>query len=70
MTTTEERRRGLHGVAGGSENALEEGVWGRNLLKVSLPLARPSQALTHKPDTHHTKIQPGTRFSYDALALK
>ena len=29
---------------GGSKEALEEGVWGRNLEKVSLPLARPNQA--------------------------
>src|ERR1017187_6880178 len=44
MTANERAGRGLHGSAGGSEGALEEGVWGRNLEKVSLPLARPNQA--------------------------
>src|ERR1035441_5875274 len=44
MTANERAGRRLHGGAGGSEGALEEGVWGRNLEKVSLPLARPNPA--------------------------
>ena len=30
-------------TGGGKMSALEEGVWGRNLAKVSPPLARPQQ---------------------------
>ena len=48
MTTNEERRR-LQGVTGESENALEEGVWGRNLLKVSPLLAQPNQIVILSP---------------------
>ena len=35
--------------AEGEASALEEGVWGRNLLKVSPPLARPHQILVLPP---------------------
>jgi hypothetical protein len=38
-------------------STLEEGAWGRNLSKVSLPLARPNQALTHEPETLHAQTQ-------------
>jgi hypothetical protein len=34
---------------------LEEGVWGRNLAKVSPQLARPHQTLTHPWPRRHTE---------------
>ena len=51
MTANGRTGRGLHGGAGGSEEALEEGVWGRNLAKVSHPLARPKQNLPRLAST-------------------
>jgi hypothetical protein len=44
----------------GSENALEEGVGGRNLLKVSPLLGRPHQILIRSP-VHTAKPQPHQR---------
>ena len=43
MTPNEDRRR--HGGCR-RKRALEEGVWGRNLAKVSPQLARPHKTLT------------------------